>query len=133
VRRSCDVMVEIAAITMLGMNLVPRAVLNPRVYAPKNTPRATSTEAPVNVALPVLDERLLSASTAITANMQERATALNDSTNVGECPEIAFVHNFTMATIITIDVAVAMIVFIGAITTKNINATMSNRWSMWNL
>jgi hypothetical protein len=119
-----------AAIIRLGPNFVPRAALKPRTYEPKKTAIAKIADIPVKVDVPVCDDRLPSASTATTANTQERTTALKDSVIVGECPDITLVEIFTTPTTNSMDVIVIATVLIGAINAKNIIAVISRSCSM---
>jgi hypothetical protein len=118
-----------AAITALMPNFVPSATLKPAIYELNSKPITITAVASVKLCIPVLLLKLVSEKTAMQAKKRERPTALNASAKLTLCPVTIFAEIFTTKRTINMCITKVIVVLMGAIAAKKINAAISRRLS----
>ena len=119
--------VDIDAITALLPNFVPSATLKPAVYELKISPITMTAAVPVKLCIPVVLLKLVSVNNAMQANSRDSPTALKASPRLTLLPETNFVDIFTTKSTAAKRARKVIVVFIGAIAAKKINATINKR------
>lgn len=119
--------VDIDAITALLPNFVPSATLKPAVYELKISPITMTAAVPVKLCIPVVLLKLVSVNNAMQANSRDSPTALNASPRLTLLPETNFVEIFTTKSTDAKRTRKVIVVFIGAIAAKKINAAINKR------
>jgi hypothetical protein len=122
--------VDIAAITALLPNFVPSATLKPAIYELNSKPITMTAAVSVKLCIPVVLLKLVSVKTAMQAKKRERPTALNASVKLTLLPVTIFVEIFTTKRTRSMSATKVIVVLMGAIAAKKINAAISRRISM---
>ncbi len=121
---------DIAAITALLPNFVPSATLKPAIYELNSKPITMTAAVSVKLCIPVVLLKLVSVKTAMQAKKRERPTALNASVKLTLLPVTIFVEIFTTKRTRSMSATKVIVVLMGAIAAKKINAAISRRISM---
>ena len=122
-----EMAVDADAITALLPNFVPSATLKPAAYELKISPITMIAAEPVKLCIPVVLLKLVKVNSAMQAKSRDRPTALNASPKLTSLPETNFVDIFTTQSTDAKRTRNVIVVFMGAIAAKKINAAVNKR------